>query len=139
MTVWLEGENGAVMSFSEPLPAVIAAQVARGTLRPVVAQTVPVVPDTAGFEEKLRAEVDRALEAQRQADADKPPADKPPAEPEPPGKPPGPGPVRKPSVRASAGAWRAYAVSQGMPEGKAAATTKQALIADSARRLRAVS
>ena len=129
MTIWLEGENGAVMSFSEPLPAVIAAQVARGTLRPAEpAVSVPVVPDTGGFQEKLRAEVDAALEAQRQADADKPPADDPPAEPEPPGKPPGPGPVRRPSVRASAGAWRAYAVGQGMPEGKAAAMTKQALI-----------
>jgi hypothetical protein len=128
--IWLTGENGAIMSFSEPLPAVIEAQVARGTLRPLEppreAITVPVVPDTAGAGEKLQATLDEG------------PPDKPPPEPQPSSPPPGPGPVRAPSVRASAGAWRAYAVSQGVPAGKAAAMTKSALISRFTK-LRAVS
>jgi hypothetical protein len=109
-TVWLTGENGAELSFSEPLPPVIAAQVARGILRPAVTQTVPVVPDTGAFETKLEA-------AQETAEPDRP---------------------RRPSARSSAAAWRAYAVSQGMPKGRAAAMTKASLRTEFSR-LRAVS
>lgn len=108
-TIWLTGENGAVLSFSEPLPPAIAAQVARGILRTAEPPlTVPVAPDTPPAE----------------PEAAQPPAER-------------PGPAR-PSARSSAAAWRAYAVSQGMPKGRAAALTKAALRAEFSR-LRAVS
>ena len=115
-TVWVTGENGAQLAFSEPLPPVIAAQVARGILRPAEpprAVTVPVVPDTAAF----AAELEATLKAAEPPESDRP---------------------RKPSARSSAAAWRAYAVSQGMPKGRAAAMTKASLRTEFSR-LRAVS
>lgn len=114
--IWLRGENGALLSFSEPLPAFIQSKLDKGEMQRAEAppeRPVPAVPAVPPVPPP----------AQDAEDAAEPPAD---------------AAARRPSVRASATAWRAYAVSQGMPRGKASAMTKQHLITEYTR-LRAVS
>jgi hypothetical protein len=125
-TVWVTGENGAQLAFSEPLPPVIAAQVARGILRPAeppadaVSRQVlerMVHPDWTDAPPPPPDSESEPQQAAEPAEADRP---------------------RMPSARSSAAAWRAYAVSQGMPKGRAAAMTKASLRTEFSR-LRAVS